>query len=433
MGPAVTIVADDLSGANVTGALFARMGLRVRTVTASAAMLEESSDRPTGEADVTVVTTGTRTMPARAAARVVSDMLRSAPTLAGAPLLAKRVDTTLRGPVAAELEALLSYRRQPGSRVVAVAAPAYPSAGRTTVDGLHRLHGVPLADSPAGRDPLTPVHSSRVAELLTAGTGLQSEELGLALLRGGPNAAEVLTEAVARADVVVLDAETDGDLARAAELAARARQDTGVDIVPVDSGPFAAAYSAALGLVPQRSEAPVLLVVGSVAEPTTRQVEKAVESLGTCVVDVDPERDVDDLVRQTLRHLRGTGRDLCWKVAAPGAGLDARVAARIPRTLGVAARQVLEQAAVGGVFACGGEVAAALLDALEVHSLQIEGEVQPLVVTGRVHGGPWDRLPVITKGGFVGDDRAIAASIGRLHEMHEGLYGTAEDRRRDPR
>jgi uncharacterized protein YgbK (DUF1537 family) len=93
---------------------------------------------------------------------------------------------------------------------------------------------------------------------------------------------------------------------------------------------------------------------------------------------------------------------------------------------------VLDRAGVGGVFACGGEVAAALLEALDVHSLEIEGEVQPLVVTGRVHGGRWDRLPVITKGGMVGDDRAVTAAIGRLHEMHEEVLGTAEDRPERP-
>ena len=436
----VTVLADDLTGANATGALFARMGLRTRTITASAAAaleaaaLDASAEGPRDDADVTVVTTGTRTTPPPEAARVVAKLLGSAPGLARAPLVAKRVDTTLRGPVAAELEVLLACRRRSGERVVAVAVPAYPAAGRTTVDGVHLLHGVPLQETSAGQDPLTPVRSSRVAALLTAGTCLRAEELHRDVLGSG-EAAERLTRAVATADVVVLDAETEPDLTRLAALVATVRHDSGVDVVPVDSGPFAAAYCAALGLRQQRYDAPVLLVVGSTAEPTSRQVEHAVETLGIRVLEADPA-DLDDLAPRTRRHLTGsdTGqpRDLCWQVAPPRGGLDAQLAARIPHALARAARQVLEETEVAGVFACGGEVAAALLEALEVHSLEIEGEVQPLVVTGRVRGGRWDRLPVITKGGMVGDDRAITASIGRLHQMHEGFFGTAEDRRHNP-
>lgn len=434
VSPAVTVFADDLTGANVTGARFARMGLRTRTITGSAAALEHSLEPHTGEADVIVVTTGTRTVPPPEAATVVSDLLRSAPGLAESPLLAKRVDTTLRGPIAAELEVLLACRRRSGNRVAAVAVPAYPSAGRTTVDGIHLVNGVPLAETPAGRDPLTPVHSSRVAELLTAGIGLRADEVHLDVLRSGDDSAlEAIARAVGTTDVVVLDAEDEDELAGLARLVARARQVSGVDIVPVDSGPFVAAYCAALGLRQLRYDAPVLVIVGSTAEPTGRQVEHAVASLGIRLVEVDPERDFDALVPLTLRHLTEGGRDICWRVTTRRGGLDARLATKIPQALAAAARQVLQQARFGGVFACGGEVAAALLDALDVQSLEIGGEVQPLVVTGRVRGGPWDRLPVVTKGGLVGDDRAITASIGRLHEMHEGFFGTAEDRRHSSR
>lgn len=429
VNPVVTVLADDLTGANATGARFARMGLRTRTITGSA-VLDQSFQPHTGEADVIVVTTGTRTVAPRRAAIVVGELLRSAPPLAASPLLAKRIDTTLRGPIAAELDVLLACRRTFEARVAAVAVPAYPSAGRTTVDGIHLVNGVPLVKTPAGRDPLTPVHSSRVASLLTTGIRLQADEVHRDVLRLGDDAAiGAIARAVSTTDIVVLDAETDEELARLAMLVAQARHESGVDIVPVDSGPFVAAYCAALGLQELKYDAPVLVIVGSAAEPTSRQVERAAAALGLRVLEVDPESDFDALVPLTLRHVAEGGRDICWRVTPRHSGLDARLASKIPHALATAARQVLQQSSFGGVFACGGEVAAALLDALGVHSLEIAGEVQPLVVTGRIRGGHWDRLPVVTKGGLVGDDGAITASIGRLHEMHEGFFGTAEDRR----
>lgn len=60
---------------------------------------------------------------------------------------------------------------------------------------------------------------------------------------------------------------------------------------------------------------------------------------------------------------------------------------------------------------------AAVLSALEADGLDVEAEVQPLVVTGRLCGGPWHGLPIVTKGGLIGDDRAILDSIFRLRVM----------------
>jgi len=48
------------------------------------------------------------------------------------------------------------------------------------------------------------------------------------------------------------------------------------------------------------------------------------------------------------------------------------------------------------------------------------------VVAGRILGGPWDRLPIVTKGGLVGDDHAVTAAIGHLHSMHTTVIGTTE-------
>jgi uncharacterized protein YgbK (DUF1537 family) len=81
---------------------------------------------------------------------------------------------------------------------------------------------------------------------------------------------------------------------------------------------------------------------------------------------------------------------------------------------------------VAGVFACGGEMAAAVLDALDARGLEVKTEVEPLVVAGRIIGGPWDRLPIVTKGGLVGNRNTITTSIGHIYGMHETLAPTTE-------
>ena len=58
----------------------------------------------------------------------------------------KKTDSLLRGNIGAELRALCDAA---GSGPL-VFAPAYPTGGRTTIDGIHRLEGIPVADASAG-------------------------------------------------------------------------------------------------------------------------------------------------------------------------------------------------------------------------------------------------------------------------------------------
>lgn len=416
----VLVIADDLTGANATAALFARLGLRTRTLAAGHPVA--------GPADVIVVTTGSRRLPAGAAAGRVSAVLAS---LGGhdPQLVVKRVDTTLRGPIGTELAAMLAWRRsQRDGRVAALAVPAYPAAGRTTVGGIHLLDGTPLARSAAAGDPANPVRNSRAAGLLTAGTDLSVSELHLdALDRGDGSLAESLADSLAQADLTVADAATDADLDRLAAAAARVRPRF-ADIVAVDSGPFAAAYCDALGITARTPRRPVLVVVGSPAETTRRQLEAAKRARGTRIHLAAEHLGTADLAACVIDSIDGCAPVTGWHVPSPAGNADRAWAEQVPAWLAAATRQVLAARPVAGLLTSGGEVSAAVLDALEARGLDVVSEVQPLVVAGRVIGGPWDRLPVVTKGGLVGDDNAITASIGHLHGMHEALIGTTEAR-----
>ncbi len=454
----VLVVADDLTGANATAALFARLGLRTRTLAAGPALADPALADPglagpalagpglagpglagpglaaagTGDpgigADVTVVTTGSRRLAPEAAASRIGSVLTS---LGGhdPQLLVKRVDTTLRGPIGAELATMLGWRRaqRPG-RVAALAVPAYPAAGRTTVGGIHLLDGTPLARSAAATDPANPVRVSRAGDLLSEGTSLTVAELHLDALDGDDvSLAEALGASLAEADVTVADAATDADLDRLAAAAARVRQ-LFADIVVVDSGPFAAAYCDALGITAGTPRSPVLVVVGSPAETTGRQLEMAKRGGGTRLHLVAEHLTQDDLAGSVINAIDRRFPVTGWHVPSPAGQVDRAWAEQIPVWLAAATRQVLSERPVAGLLASGGEVAAAVLDALEARGLDVVTEVQPLVVAGRVIGGPWDRLPIVTKGGLVGDDNAIAASIGHLHGMHDALVGTTEAR-----
>ena len=95
-----------------------------------------------------------------------------------------------------------------------VFAPAFPAGGRTTIDGVHRLNGVPAAETAPGSDPLSPVRESHIPTLLRDSAQLNAESVPLATVRGGRDG---LVAALARAsrsgvDILAPDVETDDDL-----------------------------------------------------------------------------------------------------------------------------------------------------------------------------------------------------------------------------
>jgi uncharacterized protein YgbK (DUF1537 family) len=67
-----------------------------------------------------------------------------------------------------------------------------------------------------------------------------------------------------------------------------------------------------------------------------------------------------------------------------------------------------------GVVASGGHMASRLVDALGADRLGVAGEIAPLCPRGTVHGGPWSGLPVVTKGGLVGEDATLDMLVENL-------------------
>jgi uncharacterized protein YgbK (DUF1537 family) len=403
--PQVLVIGDDLTGSNATGARFARAGLRTVSVS--------GVDRvPCAmDADVAVLNLGTRHADADRARAAVR---RAAEAVPAAELLVKRVDTTLRGNVGAEADALLDIL---GPNTRALVVPAFPDAGRTTVGGLHLVDGVPLAETFAAGDPLSPVDSSRVATVLRHGTRRAIDELPLDVVQSGADA--VATHlASGRAPFVVCDATTNAHLGTIAEAAARVATRRGTRWLSVDSGPFAVRLASALGIGPGvRELPPVLAVVGSITATTRDQVLETEQVLGVRFADVPLDdlapRVLADRVAELMRDgSRVVGMRTC--VPAPGERVDPKVAARVPGVLAEATALLLAEHPFGGLYATGGDIAEATTEALASEGFAIETEVLPLAVAGRLVGGPHDGLPFATKGGLIGDRTAAVTCLEHL-------------------
>src|ERR687897_2644258 len=164
----VAIIADDLTGAADTGVQLAHAGYR------SAVAFRDAPIPPADDLDAVALDTDSRAIPAGFAAKRVMEAVRSVRDI---PIVYKKLDSTLRGPIAAELAAALGA----SGRDRAVVAPAFPAAGRTTADGVQLVRGVPVHETEAKNDPRTPVREGHIPTLLGASftsiSSLSVEEL----------------------------------------------------------------------------------------------------------------------------------------------------------------------------------------------------------------------------------------------------------------
>src|SRR6266403_1864838 len=148
----IGVIADDLTGAAEIGAASLRYGLRAEVVI---------KGKPSGQADVVCIDTNSRSCSAAEAAQRSASAARLL-SASGARWIYKKVDSVLRGQVAAEIEAILKELRWK----VCVLAPANPGLGRVIRDGHYFVRDKPIHETEFARDPEHPRTSSSVLDLL---------------------------------------------------------------------------------------------------------------------------------------------------------------------------------------------------------------------------------------------------------------------------
>lgn len=417
----IGVIADDLTGANDTGVQFARRGARTLVP------LDWHDLRSLARsADVLVLNTNSRAAPPRVAAqraRVAAEALRRT----GIEAVYKKIDSTFRGNVGQELEAILEVF--PSS--LAVLTPAFPPAGRAVRDGVLLVDGVPVHRTSIGRDPVTPVRESHLPTLLGHQVGRAIHSLCLTVLRGasGGAARAVREWRAASSGIVLADAATPRDL----DLLARLILREGLFGVAAGSAGLATALSGVLSW-PRRprgskpdAKGPALLVVGSPNPTSLEQVVWIEEARRAAVIRAAlPEvvsdgnryrRELDRVVKKACTEL-SAGRDTVLTLAqrstsssGRGGALRPTASKAISEFLGQATRLVAREARPAGLFLCGGDIAVAACSALGASGVQLHGEVEPGVPWGRLAGGPFSDLPTVTKAGGFGRSTTLGRAI----------------------
>ena len=169
MAETLGIIADDLTGAMDGSGYIACRGF-------STLIILDMGVSST--ADVVVINTDSRADDASTAREKVKQAVRN---LVGR-MIYKKIDSTLRGNIGVELEAVreeLAFKK-------AIVAPSFPAMGRTTVGGILLLDGVRVSQTQFARDPICPVEESHIPSLLEQSTHCCVGNVGVECIDTGP-------------------------------------------------------------------------------------------------------------------------------------------------------------------------------------------------------------------------------------------------------
>jgi uncharacterized protein YgbK (DUF1537 family) len=391
--PPATLIADDLTGACDAAAPFAGrgpVGVFVAPLT------------PGPEWTAAAVDTESRGLPPAEAAEAVRTAVGRLRQRVGSGALFKKVDSTMRGPIGAELDALL----EASGRQTVLLCPALPGHGRAVMNGTLLVNGAPAHESPIAHDPAYPGSTSDVAGIVRRGAARPVSCLPLDRVRGPGDPLERMLRDRA-GHIIVADALTDADLDALAGAALGCPE-----LALAGSAGLARAAARALGLLGAPAPLPAgrawLIVAGS-RHPATRAQLARLEGAGVIGVRLDGAGAPD--IAPLVAEITG-GRPV---FIATGdreiPGPDGRKNAR-SRLSAVAAR-ILADSRPDLIAVTGGETAAALLDAVGAARLDVSGAPSIGLALGHAIVDATRRVPLLTKaGGFGGPDLFLSLIEG---------------------
>ena len=416
------VIADDLTGSNATCSLFKKIGLR------AASILKLQGDI-NYDVDVISYSTASRGLDKEEAYKKVSEAIK---ILKNKDVLVynKRIDSTLRGNIGTEINAMLDNLEDDR---IAVVIPSYPDSGRIVVNKTMLVNGVLLENSDAGKDPKTPIKTSCVESLIQKDIKYSSTYFTLSDIEQPiEEIVKKIQEAIKKSRVLIFDAVNNEDIIKIS----KAIIHSDINIVTVDPGPFTLYYSKELQKK-NHLEKKILMVIGSVTATTKKQIEYILQEEDiflvkmkvedffekeTCLKEI--ERVISfikkgivsyDLFLVTTSPIGDEKKADLQKLAENLNTTVEEISKIIANTLTETVVKILKETEkFEGVYSSGGDITIALLEKLKAIGVEIREEVIPLAAYGRIIGGDFPNLKLVSKGGMVGDEKTIKLCLHKI-------------------
>ncbi|MDR6553136.1 four-carbon acid sugar kinase family protein [Paenibacillus qinlingensis] len=390
----IGIIADDITGANDIGIMYAKAGITTHVYP----MESWTNQTERVEPEVLVLDTHSRLDTPEVAYKKVFQMTKKLKD-AGVTRFMNKTCSVFRGNIGAEFDAMLDALEASFGIIVL----GFPKNGRTTLDGIHYVHGKKLEESEFRSDPVHPMLHSNLVQILQSQT---VRKVGLIPIDQIDQGSYVLQDEIARKknegfQYVILDVRDQQSL----QIIAQAVQHE-----PILCGSSALAEELALleksaaaewgeqgTKLPELGRQAVLCAAGSLMPQSAAQIVYA-KKQGLHALELESMLLFDPLEKQVhcakivedASLLLQEGQDVLihasnspMKVAATkvkGAELgfdNTEVSVLVSSALSDVVRSVVNKTGQQRLLIAGGETSAAVCDKLNIDGLSIWQEIQP--------------------------------------------------------
>ena len=410
----ILIVADDFTGAADTGVQFSRRNLKTIVITNP-----ESLKKSLKECDVLVVDTESRFDDKETAYKKTFETGVRARS-ESIKYLYKKLDSTMRGNVGAEIAGLMDSMNISHTIVI----PALPLYDRTTLNGNVYVRGVLLAETDYANDPKNPVRESYIPAIIS---GQTDRKTGVISFNGFRITREELSSKLNKAmkdgiQIIVIDAEDDKDLDLIASVV------TGIKDRVMFAGCSGLAGKMAALIELRKENRSNVVIAGSVNKITLQQTKIAASTLSIKTIDIEAEeiiagkKDTEKkrILKLAEKSISG-GKDLIIRsVSTPESvsrctikgrklGLDDfMISDIIADFLGDLAGEIIRTKSLKGIVLTGGDTAIKTLNALNINGIIVKNEILHGIPFGYLHDDKYRDMIVVTKaGGFGGEDALV--------------------------
>jgi len=397
------IIADDFTGALDTGVQFAKQGVKTLVTTDTGIDIQKIDF----SIEVLVVDTETRHMTDDDAYKTVYSLVKKSAAI-GIKHIYKKTDSVLRGNIGSELLAAMDGTG--GDKLMFI--PAYPDNGRTTVDGVQYVSGVPIAESHFARDPFNPVISSYIPDIIKQYTDVdtivvkQDEAADLNRFRG----------------ILIFDAKTNDEMTEIGQKLSYSNQ------LKLTAG--CAGFAGILcSLLDFKESIPgsfdfgdtVLVISGSVNKTSLDQMDHFKEA-GFKGITLTDEHKLNNNYHDNihLKELVGFIKNILKQkktayIEAVGNESDIIDANQliITKNIGTTVKQILDDFPVDNLFIIGGDTLFGIMENLGITHVIPMLELSPGIALSKAFSDKYS-FNLITKSGGFGNKDAVTNILSRL-------------------
>ncbi len=426
----IYVIADDLTGANDTGVQFSKK--RYNTIVSILKELENITIP--GGIDALVIDTETREVDNKTARQRVRGLLRKL-SFSDKDIFYKKVDSTLRGCIGAELEEMMNILEKD----ICIFTPTFPSHQRITIGGYLIVNGRPLGLSKYYSGDLKAGEASFIPFLLKQQTSLSIARIDfIDVIKGQEVIFKKLNKLYQEGNkIIVVDATEEVHLK---DILNSILKFEGSVLYAGSAGlanyfPESYNKNRSLTLNIEKIEGPILIVGGSRNPITSSQISHLRGEIDFFELDIDIEQILSN--RKTiLEHyltdsitITKNGQHLVIhtdplyndkekinKKLMQKYNLSFReLELAIRNFLGELTAKIVRNSPVRNLILTGGDIALGVCSALGIQNLNIVGELLPGIPLSTANLKNFN-LKIVTKAGGFGEKDTLFKLIKKLND-----------------